>query len=302
MTSLFSSSWMCRLCGREACAECFEQVKNLTEDRSETSDAEKAVRQLQREKHSHSNPFFLSCTRRNEHHARDFSPMSRFCKTELADAINEMEALLNTPDIDALPVVGAIDPTLAVSPQENGPSASPLNGYVPELTTELQSATDSTGVPTPPEQLLLASLDKASSDGQIDPALVSVNPEDIPSYTPRYFTDAELTDDVFRPMWERGEPLVVTGLLPKFKIKWTPEYFMEKYESQSCLILECQSDGNKRITVGEFFSWFGKYEGREESWKLKVRLPDPRFCLSWLQLCTGLAPFYRFQECVPGVV
>lgn len=267
---------MCRLCGREACAECFEQVKQLTEDISGTSDAEKAVMQLQRERHSHSNPFFLSCTRRNEHHARDFSPMSRFCKTELADAINEMEALLNTPDIDALPVVGAIDPTLAGSPPQAIGSVSPLNEHVPELTTELQSATDSTGIHTPPEQLPLSPPEKTSSDSQIDPALVPVNPEDIPFYTPRYFTDADLTDDVFRPMWERGEPLVVTGLLPKFKIKWTPEYFMEKYESQSCLILECQSDANKRITVGEFFSWFGKYEGRGESWKLKVRLLDHR--------------------------
>lgn len=261
---------MCRLCGREACAECFEQVKHLTEERAGSSVTEKAVLQVQREKHSHSNPFFLSCTRRNEHHAKDFSPMSRFCKTELADAIDEMTKLLKTSDIDALPSAGATDPILTSSPQDNSSPASSLNGHVPELTVDSQSATDSTGVTTPPEQLLLSSLDKAPSDGQINPPLAAIFPDDIPSHIPRYFADAELTDDIFRPMWERGEPLVVTDLLPKFKIQWTPEYFMEKYGLQPVLILECQTDVNKRVTVGEFFSWFGKYEEREQSWKLKV--------------------------------
>jgi lysine-specific demethylase 3 len=117
----------------------------------------------------------------------------------------------------------------------------------------------------------------SSNDAQIDPALLpSISAADIPCHTPQYFTDEELTEEVFRPIWQRGEPIVVTGLLPKFKIKWTPEYFMEKYESQACLILECQSDLNKRITVGEFFSWFGKYDGRTECWKLKVKEPKSR--------------------------
>jgi lysine-specific demethylase 3 len=260
MTSLFSSSWMCRLCGREACAECFEQVKELTEDSAGSNEAEMIAIQLKREKHSHSNPFFLACTRRNEHQSKDFSPMSRFCKAELAEAINEMEALLKTPDIDALPVVGAIDSTLhgpvAPNSRVNGASAfvQPLNGYTSNATN-----------------LTAGRHGSPSNSGQIDPALFpSVILDDIPCHTPKYFTDEELTEEVFRPLWERGEPVVVTGLLHKFKIKWTPEYFMEKYESQGCLILECQTDENKRITVGEFFSWFGKFEGRTQCWKLKV--------------------------------
>lgn len=260
MTSLFSSSWMCRLCGREACAECFEQVKELTDDHPGANEAEVMALQLKREKHSHTNPFFLSCTRRNEHQAKDFSPMSRFCKAELAEAINEMEALLKTRDVDALPVIGAIDPTLqrpsAPISRIDGISISPFDGQVFE---RMVSSMDNNA--------------EASNDAQIDPALLpSMDPAEIPCHTPRYFTDEELTEEVFRPMWARGEPMVVTGLLPKFKIQWTPKYFTEKYESQGCLILECQTDVNKRITVGEFFSWFGKYDGRTECWKLKVRL------------------------------
>ncbi len=79
---------MCRLCGREACAECFEQVRELTTDRIGADEAEIAALQARREKHAHVNPFFLSCTRRNEHRARDFSPMSRFSKDELSQAIS----------------------------------------------------------------------------------------------------------------------------------------------------------------------------------------------------------------------
>jgi hypothetical protein len=93
---------------------------------------------------------------------------------------------------------------------------------------------------------------------------------EVPCHPTKHFADSELTDDVFRPMWIKGEPLVVTGLLSKFKILWSPEYFIEKYGSESCLIVECQKDTNKRVTVGEFFSWFGKYEERKECWKLKV--------------------------------
>ena len=85
------------------------------------------------------------------------------------------------------------------------------------------------------------------------------------------FADAELTDEKFRRVWEKGAPLVVNGLLPKFHIQWTPEYFSTKYGTQSCLILECQTEQNKRVTVAEFFSLFGKYEGRRDCWKLKVR-------------------------------
>jgi len=252
---------MCRLCGREACAECFEQVKDLTDDHPGANESEVIALQIKREKHSHSNPFFLACTRRNEHQAKDFSPMSRFCKAELAEAINEMDVLMGTPDVDALPRIGAIDPVLQISSAPtshlNGPPVftHSLNGHVPEPTT-----------------LTTASSSALLNDAQIDPALLpSIAATNIPCHTPQYFTDEELTEEVFRPLWQRGEPLVVTGLLAKFKIKWTPEYFIEKYESQACLILECQTDVNKRITVGEFFSWFGKYDGRTECWKLKVR-------------------------------
>ena len=205
---------MCRLCGQEACAECFEQIKILT-DNSGAEDADVFELQARRERHSPRNPSLLACTRRNEHQAKDFSPMTRFCKTELELVIKEMEELLDSPDPD----------------------------------------------PSPPEDIEMPDTDAETASDQIG---------SLPSHRILQFKHGDLPHDVFSKLWARGKPLVVTGLLPRFKIAWTPEHFIEHYSSKSCLVIQCQSDVNKKITVGDFFKEFGKYEGREDSWKLKV--------------------------------
>jgi len=205
---------MCRLCGREACAECFEQVRVLT-DNSSAEDADVFELQARREKHSRKNPFFLACTRRNEHQAKDFSPMTRFCKAELEVVIREMEELLAAPDLGPL-----------------------------------------------------------TEDVEIPDVDVDVTPDDQSGSPPTHhileFKREDLSYDTFTKLWAKGKPLVVTGVLPRFKIRWTPEHFIEHYASKSCLVIQCQSDMNKRITVGDFFKEFGKYEGRNDCWKLKV--------------------------------
>lgn len=314
MTSIFSSSWMCRLCGREACAECFEQVKDLTEDKPGASQAEIAALQARREKHAHSNPFFLSCTRRNEHHAKDFSPMSRFCKAELAQAIKDMEAMLQEPDNDALPDAGPIDPLLQVEQaQANGVTSSSAqvsdsqiggeaSALVPEplISSAPQHGLSQDGVFNSESALITASSASQVTEPPLSASVVppsadqnSAPSSEIPSHPTTTIADSQLTEDVFRPLWAKGEPIVVTELLPKFQIQWTPEYFVEKYTSQSCLILECQSDVNKRVTVGEFFSWFGKYEGRVECWKLKDWPPSTDFKTAFPEL------FEDFSRAVP---
>lgn len=265
---------MCRLCGREACAECFEQVRDLTEDKPGATQAEIAALQARREKHAHTNPFFLSCTRRNEHHAKDFSPMSRFCKSELAQAIKDMEALLVAPDPDEVPVIGVIDPAL-----QNGQSASNSSTGVLSNGVSVDASNPDIGVPAVIGEATQVHPAGDRPNGVSQnmgpqthhlPDTISTELSEIPFHHTAIIPDSELTEEMFRPLWVKGDPLVVTGLLPKFQIQWTPEYFLQKYNSQSCLILECQSDVNKRVTVGEFFSWFGKYEGRVECWKLKA--------------------------------
>ena len=253
---------MCRLCGREACAECFEQVKELTTDRIGAPEAEIAALQARREKHAHINPFFLSCTRRNEHQAKDFSPMSRFCKTELTQAIEDMEALVKRSTRDGSSENVVESPTIKSSPKPSRAlwdSTSPGSSSSPSGSEVAKSA----GIPPDPSSFASAS---ASSAGQGS----SAGGAQIPSHDTVSFPDADLTDDKFRRVWEKGAPLVVSGLSAKFSIQWTPEYFSTKYGTQSCLILECQTEQNKRVTVAEFFSLFGKYEGRRDCWKLKV--------------------------------
>ncbi|KAF9246856.1 hypothetical protein BU15DRAFT_57822 [Melanogaster broomeanus] len=224
--------------------------------------------------------------------------MSRFWTSELAQAIKDMEALLGQPDVDALPVIGAIDPALQ-------------NGLQVELTTEPP------GTLLTPKYLLhphsAAALPQAASatiqgaeaaagngaatdtNTQPQPASEPTPTEssEPPVHPTTTIADSELTEEVFRPLWSNGDPIVVTGILPKFKLQWTPEYFIQKYNPQSCLILECQTDLNKRVTVGEFFSWFGKYEGRVECWKLKDWPPSTDFKTAFPEL------FEDFSRAVP---
>lgn len=274
---------MCRLCGREACAECFKQVSELTTEPPGADEAEIVALQAKREKHAHVNPFFLSCTRRNEHRASDFSPMSRFSKEELTEAIAEMEALLGEGPDDKVAEkaspetsdgsAGSAEPTTesSASAQASNDITPPSDAPPPPPPLASDADADTKPIAELASDPANASQPSSSTSASAGPApgepSLSV---EIPSHEPRVFEDAELTDEVFAEVWAKGEPLVVTGLLPKFRISWTPEYFTQKYGTQTCLILECQTDQNKRVSVGEFFSWFGKYEGRRDCWKLKV--------------------------------
>ena len=60
----------------------------------ETEGASQAVIdvfQARREAHFHSNPLFLSCVGKVDHGAKNFLPMTRFGKSELTNAIRDME-------------------------------------------------------------------------------------------------------------------------------------------------------------------------------------------------------------------
>ncbi|KIP09215.1 hypothetical protein PHLGIDRAFT_343879 [Phlebiopsis gigantea 11061_1 CR5-6] len=304
MTSIFSTSWMCRLCGREACAECYQQVSELTTEHPDAPQAEIAALQAKREKHAHVNPFFLSCTRRNEHRASDFSPMSRFSKDELSEAIAEMETLLAQPATDGDVVIVAKEPAEASPPVES--PADKQSATDSESDGSSQATQRPAGAPSSPLSVSDAESDKkpiaevAAVEGTKAPEPSSfasaptagasaLDSASIPAHEPLVFADSELTDEVFAKVWAKGEPLVVTDVMSKFRIPWTPEYFSQKYGTQTCLILECQSDQNKRVSVGEFFSWFGKYEGRRDCWKLKDWPPSTDFKTAFPELYEDFA-------------
>ncbi|KAI0314183.1 hypothetical protein OF83DRAFT_1138062 [Amylostereum chailletii] len=122
---------------------------------------------------------------------------------------------------------------------------------------------------------------------------IMIDPSGVPSHAAPTFTDEALTEDVFRRVWAEGAPIVVTGLLPKFDIQWTPEYFKQEYGKQECMIVECQSESTKTVTVGEFFEKFGQRDAlvgpEDDVWKLKDWPPSSDFKVSFPELYADFA-------------
>lgn len=279
MTSLFACTWMCRQCGREACKDCYSKIEQLTIAAPDAGPAEVVGLQAKKERHAHQNPFFLACNRRSEHTAAEFNRVSRFSDEELSAAVEAMEAYLATPEEPFTP-----PPIATRQPPTNDQIIN--SSDIPSRDTSQVHAGETTGIdPTP--------LISAPPSGA---------PSPLPTHSVRRFTNDEFNDTVFHDNWINGEPLVVTGTLSNFRIQWTPEYLSATYGNQEVVVLDCQGEGNKRLTVSEFFTEFGKYKDRKEIWKLKVSICLVE-CLFWqLMLHEGLASYTRFQVCIPGFV
>ncbi|KAK0207438.1 hypothetical protein IW262DRAFT_1530297 [Armillaria fumosa] len=283
MTSLFCNTWMCRICGREACADCFAQIEDLTMNVPEATRA-KIIEQQQlgRKQHSNGNRSFLACKNRDDHQANDFLPVTRFCKKELEEAIVAMELVIMEADRDP---IGCDAPNMT----------SPASG----------SSVDTNGVRTLPEVSSLPQrIVKYSTnysyhqDQDLAHALIPKpiimpaapgphfypndhNPTNIPDMVPfhpiQHLKYGEVTDNALRMHLTNGQPLLINGMLEKLKISWSPEYFIRHHRSEECLIVECQTDMLKQATVGRYFEEFGRYEGRKECWKLKDWPPSSDF-------------------------
>ena len=278
---------MCRQCGREACDECYETIRRLTEPAGTSRPLEgksnrPADQRTMKERHAQANPFFLSCNRKAEHGVHTFVPVTRFSKTELDNAVAEMKVLVGQGARPGLHVhsrcpsdAGSMDVDSAQASssrtgrsemeikQPYGESLTNPQALIPEHYNDGICTLIENPVPPAPGDL---------STSQIPPT--SRTPLDPPTWPVPYYTADTLTEPVFAAQWARGTPLVVTGLQERLRLPWTPEYFINTYGAQQCIILECQNDANKKVTVGEFFGSFGKYNGRNECWKLKVRRID----------------------------
>ena len=273
LTSLFSQSWMCKMCGREQCADCYDMMRDLTYVEPGASADRTAACRARRERHIHANPSFFTCGRKEDHMWSDFFPVSRFSKSELLEAIAAMEHTLRHGK-HALPQ--RYQPTSNASSPE----------AVPSSTRSLSSGVSSHGPLTPP--------DYSASVYPPEPKTLCLNghahPRNqndlggIPCYELTNFKFEEVTKDVFRSMWANGVPFVVTGLQERLKLPWTPQYFMDTYGDQSCLIIECQDDTNQTTTVKEFFSQFGEYSSRRGCWKLKDWPPTLDFRTAFPEL------------------
>ncbi|KAG8909155.1 hypothetical protein FRC00_010634, partial [Tulasnella sp. 408] len=128
-----------------------------------------------------------------------------------------------------------------------------------------------------------------------------VDPSGVGTLPFHVFAAGGLTDEIFVPLWAKGQTVVVTGLLDVFQFKWTPDEFIRRYGSQTCHVVDCDDNSQTPIPmrVEEFFSQFGNYEGRTACLKLKVT----NLFLHHLPICelTEEFPelFKDFAEAVP---
>ena len=247
-------------------------MKELTAQPLQATEAELAALQGKREKHAHSNPFFLSCNKRAEHGVGEFTPVTRFWDEELEKAIEEMEAILRRTHIDG-EGDGVESSTLSLRQEDirsngrygydsNDPLSSPLSSPPPDDPVEYDSYLPSNVSPQ------IASIPVYRLQ-QIPASLYDPVPS-APSSPSTSSSTSTSPPPSFSTLWRHGVPILVKDVLPRFKLTWTPEYIMQQYGDQNCLVIECQTDMNKRISVKEFFEMFGKYDGRKECWKLKV--------------------------------
>jgi lysine-specific demethylase 3 len=222
---------MCRYCGREVCGDCFKRIKFITYSPPEATAAWAVVLQ-QRRTALKGKAFSLLCSKKREHDCVDFTPITRFRRTELDEALPAIEALAAT----------APPPTPVLREQLT---------YMPVV---------------PPS-------DKRDT---------STTAKEHPSHPIPFFDVDKLKDETFKALWAQGSPVVVHGLSPKLGPLWTPDFFIDTYDAQTCSIVDCDTDEVEQTTVGKFFSSFGKYQGRKNTWKLKVKpIPHHRYIMNF---------------------
>ncbi|OBZ76655.1 hypothetical protein A0H81_03897 [Grifola frondosa] len=134
--------------------------------------------------------------------------MSHFCKTELQNIISDMQDLLDMVEAKAL-LVPELNSSMSLTP---GINSDTLTGVLPHLSKSAEAPTWFTS---------------------------QAAPNETPSHTTLHFSNDELTDDKFKQVWQKGEAIVVMGLLPRFGLQWTPQYFEEKHGLDHCSINEC---------------------------------------------------------------
>lgn len=343
LTSLFSLSWMCRLCGREACADCYAKLYSIPPNTTPTI-APKDRRDPERR--------LVACVPRESHSYQQFFPISRFAESELRSAVEGMSAILDedkhagpsrertparaipenpTPpeannslaNLDLLAAVVAAHPHLPDTKFSPEPSeAKPLTSSPPTPVPD-QSITKLLPIPAPPsigDSIPLVKVENthdievattSSTSEHVSSPLLPISPstsaselsQTLKSKSPALstkpiiseddhnshntapfhptvtFSDSTLTEETFRQVWVEGRPLVVKGVLDKFHIKWTPQYFIEKYGDHGCTVVDCVTEIRREVTVGWFFGLFGKYGERDDSrvWKLKDWPPSTDF-------------------------
>ncbi|KZF24689.1 hypothetical protein L228DRAFT_267001 [Xylona heveae TC161] len=115
--------------------------------------------------------------------------------------------------------------------------------------------------------------------------------------------DGILDENTFRSIWHsdgdprRGTPIVLQGMLMRFKQAWTPKHFIRDHGKESCFLVDCVSSktDTSPTTVGEFFEGFMQQtlKWEQRSVKLKDWPPDADFADHFPTL------FEDFEQALP---
>ncbi|KAJ7124146.1 Clavaminate synthase-like protein, partial [Mycena crocata] len=158
------------------------------------------------------------------------------------------------------------------TPQDFIPTTRFQRAELEEAIKKMQKVLDATSAHSNSNSLALG-----TSQHVQPPFLPSSHNSAIPFYYIPTFKDSDLTENIFSSIWATGNPLLVTDIGHKFKIDWSPHYFIAKHGQETCEFVECQTSVTSNITVEKFFETFGTYEGRTECRKVKDWPPSEDF-------------------------
>jgi hypothetical protein len=267
-TTCFLGSWVCVLCGREMCVDCWKSWQN---------DPELFTPRLDK------------CTNRKRHTKKHFYMVSRASVAEvnwlLCHTSPKTWSLIQGEAFQFL----SPHHTLGPSQAEEGPLPVDLLTSFKEFAhkdnSDLllgKSIGPLIGLPLPEtfsyRERPLTNDTHAALLKNSRPLLPTFEAKDL---SPETFP---LTDCLFRNIWHlqgdwtRGMPVVMSGMLSRFNVAWTPDYFINNYGDEQCWLVNCSTNetlhGGEIVTVREFFQSFEthSFRGVAASMKLKVSL------------------------------
>ncbi|KAH8829753.1 hypothetical protein DL96DRAFT_1590275 [Flagelloscypha sp. PMI_526] len=261
LTSIFATSWLCRNCGRESCHDCVHTLEPTSND---------------------GRPTRLQCFKSRNHTSSDHILVTRFQQNELQDAIAEMEGIINNP----VPISHSTRSESSAFPGVAGPIGEPISnpGYGLHTLNQPNGFQDvimdvEMMVANPSPNSYSIHPNSSPRVGALDEPLLNPSSSDLNLHAPK-FSFAELTEEVFSPLWARAIPIHVTDV--QLDLPWGPKHLTDKYGDQPCAIYDCQTEKSRASTVGGFFKLFtrpAQLDGRrqKESLKLKDWPPTTEF-------------------------
>lgn len=93
-----------------------------------------------------------------------------------------------------------------------------------------------------------------------------------------------LAQQLFSSHWHhsRGVPLVVTGLLSRFTLPWSPAYFLTQHGHEACLLNNCGSPNPESSTIeGSVRDFFANFDSSQLLIKNKKQVPGSWKLKDW---------------------